>query len=385
MNQIGTPASVSALTCQIIHSFEEFSALESEWNALLLCSAQNSIFLRHEWLSSWWSVFATERHTLSILVIRTGSDEGEQLVGVAPFQFIRSLSFVDPKLCFVGAGEPKNSEVVSEYLDIFARPDVEKDVVSLVTEWIMQNREWSSFECKDHLEDALISKVVSELLTVYPGKATSNHWAYRLPLNPDNELLDHVTPSRRKRLERTIRAIDREGGLTRKEADSASTLADHFSVLKKLHHERWASEGKTSSFDDHRFVKFHELALKKLHPQGLANIILYSLNNEDVSALYLYFTDTTAYYYQSGFVTQNANRYMPLTNAHRLEIDHQATLHRTQYDFMRGEDNSYKSEFGCEKVPLLYCRVHRRASHFMAVNSKNYLRQTASWIRRSLK
>lgn len=376
------------LSCEVINTTDQFTALESEWNHLLGCSNQNSIFLRHEWMSTWWSVFSTDEHTLSVLVIRTTENSpgipSGQLVGIAPFQRIQSLTMVEPKLCFVGAGEPKDSQVVSEYLDLFALPQFESVVVGLVAEWIKNNQAWSSLECRDFSDDALIYRVAHTLLAAFPGRLTSELWAYRVPLNTETTLLNHLTPSRQKRLRRAMRSIDKAGGLQRHEATSQTQLDQHFNALKKLHEERWVSQGKASIFDDRRFTQFHEQVMTKLHPQGLANIMVYTIEETAVAALYLYFTESTVYYYQSGFATENANRYMPLANAHRMEIECQAAKRRTCYDFMRGESNSYKAEFGCEKLPLYYCRIHRRTGHFMAVNTKNYFRRGAGWMKRKL-
>ena len=366
----------SELHYEVVRSFAELEALKPEWNDLLHRTAQHSIFLHHEWMSSWWSVFATDRHRLSTLLIRTHPTHGNELVGIAPFQLIKSIDPVDPKLCFVGAGEPKDSEVVSEYLDLFALPEFESAVVKVVSDWIGNNPAWSSFECRDFAESALIYQVVRQLNRTYHGRVRKERWSFGIPLSTDTGLLDRLTPSRRKRLERTIRATQREGELVRTEADSADTLARHFSILKDLHKERWNSQGKNSIFDDDRFTQFHEQVLNKLYPQGLANITVFSIGDEPVAALYLYFSDSTVYYYQSGFKTQNANRFMPLSNAHRIEIEQQASLGRTQYDFMRGEDDSYKAEFGCDQMQLYYARIHRHMGHFVAVNIKDQLRRS---------
>ena len=376
MNQAPTGCVTDTLQCEVVSSFEALEALEPEWNSLLDRTGQHSIFLQYEWMSSWWSVFATDRHTLSVLLIRTSPMHGNKLVGIAPFQLIKSIKPVDPKLCFVGAGEPKDSEVVSEYLDLFALPEFESAVVKLVSDWIGNNPAWSSFECRDFAESALIYQVVHQLNTTYPGRLRKERWSFGIPLRTDTKLLDRLTPSRRKRLERTIRAIEREDELVRAEAHSADTLARHFSILKDLHKERWNSQGKNSIFDDDRFTQFHEQVLDKLYPQGLANITVFSMGDKPVAALYLYFSDSTVYYYQSGFKTENANRFMPLSNAHRIEIEQQALLGRTQYDFMRGEDDSYKAEFGCDKMQLYYARVHRHKGHFVAVNIKDQLRRS---------
>ena len=42
---------------KIIKSPEELGSLGQEWNALLKDSANNVIYLTHEWIMAWWSSF----------------------------------------------------------------------------------------------------------------------------------------------------------------------------------------------------------------------------------------------------------------------------------------------------------------------------------------
>src|SRR5258708_28460269 len=58
----------------------EFDSLRGEWNALLRRSAMDSVFLRWEWMRTWWDIFNRNRK-LFILTIRFN----DRLVGLAPF------------------------------------------------------------------------------------------------------------------------------------------------------------------------------------------------------------------------------------------------------------------------------------------------------------
>ncbi len=88
------------LSC--IRDFEAFAALKDDWNRLLSESANNTVFLRHEWLSSWWMSYGA-RSELNVLAIR----KGERLAAVAPLmtRMDRMRGLPTRKVSFIGDPE----------------------------------------------------------------------------------------------------------------------------------------------------------------------------------------------------------------------------------------------------------------------------------------
>ncbi len=77
-----------------VSSYAKFCSLEPVWNSLLAKAATNTVFLTHEWVSSWWNAYAG-KHELSILVLR----DGEAVRAIAPlmatdFKIFRRLAFI---------------------------------------------------------------------------------------------------------------------------------------------------------------------------------------------------------------------------------------------------------------------------------------------------
>lgn len=77
----GTPESVALRTIVYDPQADGFAALKSEWNLLLQRSRYNTIFLTHEWQTTWWECLG--EGDLWIVAFRR-SDTNE-LVGIAPF------------------------------------------------------------------------------------------------------------------------------------------------------------------------------------------------------------------------------------------------------------------------------------------------------------
>src|ERR1019366_8230610 len=104
----------------------EFDALQVEWNELLSRSACDTVFLRWEWIHTWWSIFRKDRR-LFILTVR----QDNRLVGIAPF-YIDSGEFVGPrtlKLC--------SEELSPDYLDLIAEEGQEAEVAHALVDTLI--------------------------------------------------------------------------------------------------------------------------------------------------------------------------------------------------------------------------------------------------------
>jgi CelD/BcsL family acetyltransferase involved in cellulose biosynthesis len=100
----------------------DFSSLRAQWNDLLAQSRQDSPFLRHEWLETWWESFGTEHDALSVLICRAGT--AGDLVGALPIFRMRQGRLVRAREIHLLGDE----HVGSVGLGAFARPDAEAEV-----------------------------------------------------------------------------------------------------------------------------------------------------------------------------------------------------------------------------------------------------------------
>lgn len=99
------------MSIELIQSMPEFLALKEDWNDLLISCASHVPFLRHEYLTSWWTTLGGgewDQGTLAILVDR---DADGFLTAIAPF-FLN-----EDRILFLGSFE------ISDYLDLIAPQD----------------------------------------------------------------------------------------------------------------------------------------------------------------------------------------------------------------------------------------------------------------------
>lgn len=100
----------------LYQSPEAFSALASEWNALLKRSAADTPFLTLEWQKIWWQHLGNDNP----LLVYAFRDEAEALCGIAPL--FRGVNKGQRQLNTIGCAD------VSDYLDMIVAPGLEKPV-----------------------------------------------------------------------------------------------------------------------------------------------------------------------------------------------------------------------------------------------------------------
>jgi hypothetical protein len=108
------------MAIKLIQSVSEFNSLREVWNNLLIKSASDVPFLRHEYLTNWWKTLGGgewKSGELAILIDQT--PEGE-LRGIAPF-FI-----INQQVLLLGSHE------ISDYLDLITTEPVLPEFVDKI-------------------------------------------------------------------------------------------------------------------------------------------------------------------------------------------------------------------------------------------------------------
>ena len=84
---------------RVVTDLEQFKALSATWDSLLLESQDdNSIFLTHEWLWTWWRYFGDVKKLNILLIEKEGQAIGivplmkiEYRVGLIKFHFLETI------------------------------------------------------------------------------------------------------------------------------------------------------------------------------------------------------------------------------------------------------------------------------------------------------
>lgn len=332
----------------VVDTLDAFVDVEDQWRTLVTESGA-SFFLSWEWHYTWWQVYSTRKDRLSIVQFHIGN----QLVGILPMYSRKQGLLGLRTLQFLGTGEARADEVATEYLDVIVHSAHRQAVATAALDWMASCLEWSKVELRFMLDEAALVEAYRARDDLYILEKEVG-FRYRSDLSLDeNEHLSGLGKSRTKRLERSRRALKRDGGLTQYSVNSTTELNHAFQQLAELNHERQAHKNRKSVFASDKFNRFHRALFELVYARGLVNIHQFKLNHKLLAVIYCFYDETTCYYYQSGFVQRMANKYMPLSFAHLAEMQRNRENGKHYYDLMRAEPPSYKEDFGCETTPML--------------------------------
>ena len=327
-----------------------FDRLAPEWRALSAMAGNACPFLGVEWHRTWWTIYARPADRLHLVAFRLE----DELVGLLPLYARRRGGLGPARLRFVGTGEPRGEEVVTEYADALARDDAAEAVGDAALAHLARFARWRSVELRCLLEGSVLLDAIEggdpeRVLVRGAG------FRYRVDLaDGETAHLARLGPARARRIARSRRAAALDGGFERVAAPVTPDEIDAaLGTLADLHERRQRSLGRRhGAFAAARFARFHATLVHALSPAGGADVRTWRIGGEPVAALHLYAGGATLHYYQSGFAQAGANRWMPLTLAHLDRMAEARAAGVRWYDLMRGEPPCYKDDFGCETTPM---------------------------------
>jgi len=149
---------------------------------------------------------------------------------------------------FLGTGEVREDEVATEYLDVVALPECQVAVADAAIEWMSQCRDWARVELRCMLDDALLVQAYRRRADLHLHERQAG-FRYRVELTgTESDHLDRISPRKLKRMARSRRALDRDGGLEQISMQNESELDIAFKQLTELNHEPSLSTFISSSW-----------------------------------------------------------------------------------------------------------------------------------------
>lgn len=200
---------------------------------------------------------------------------------------------------------------------------------------------------------------------------TGPHDAWHIDLGKLGEgrdaYLAGLGSNRRWQIRRSIRLYEEQGPLQLEEATTPEQALQFFDALKMLHTDRWRARGKSGSFANPRWERFHRALIRERFPHG--EIQLLRVSNPAVTLGYLYnhIWHERVYVQQTGFSLPADNRLKPAYVSHALAVVHNRRKGMLVYDLMYG-DSAYKRILCAATEPLYRTVVQRRLPKFRFEN-----------------
>jgi CelD/BcsL family acetyltransferase involved in cellulose biosynthesis len=350
----GKRAPATRLDVQVYGPHNEqdgFDALAAEWNRLLQRTRFNSIFLTHEWQTTWWRHLGSG--ALWILAFR--SPESNQLVGIAPLYLVTHSSG-DRTLHLVGCLE------VSDYLDLIIAEGWEDEVYTHLIEWLLSDAapSWDRVDLCNLPEISLTYRSLAERMRA-SGLAVDVFQEdvapqFKLPFRYETYLQEQVDKKQRHEIRRKQRRAEREavvGFYLVGPEHSLEVEVEDFVALQR------ASRIDKSEFMTPEMHRFFLAAARKLSDAGWLRLAFLTLNGEKAAALYAFEYDRRFLLYNSGYDPESHAQLSPGWVLLAYSIQYAIAAGCRVFDFMQG-DEEYKYRFGSHEYRVMRVIAHRR-------------------------
>jgi CelD/BcsL family acetyltransferase involved in cellulose biosynthesis len=269
----------------------EFDGLRAEWNDLLNRSACDSVFLRWEWIHTWWGIFQQKRRLFILTARRDG-----RLCGIAPFYInqtglagLRTLKFC-------------SEELSPDYMDMIAERGQEEDVVrGLVNDILLRAGEWDLIVL-DHL------RAESSLLrdhSLFRDYVCTSRVSNQCPYIKIEGAFDDYYRTRSKLvsygLQRKLRILLEEKKVTHQIVDDEEGLSKGLGALFDLHEKSTHLKKIQSNFLSPKVRQFHQEVSRHFFKEKILAVHLLSDGEAPISAIYAFHYKNKICVFQTGF------------------------------------------------------------------------------------
>lgn len=351
----------------------EFDALEGPWNALLAQSEADNVFLRWEWIHSWYEVLGKNHHLLLLAAY-----QDRRLIGIAPLA-IDQPQFPRPR-CVRFCSD----ELSPDYMDFIIEKGQELAVTNAFTKELMnRRRDWDLLKLEN-------IRVGSPLLNPHefshvpalreeafhcPYIQIRGHYEDYLKSRHGNSLT-YLPKHFRKFFEDPARTHR----LIQDEADLEKAMA-HVFHLRRIRSE---SMGLDADFVKGDSMKFHQLLSRRFQKAGILNLEMIYDGNTPVSMGYAFTYKNKVYLFQTAF-DPAYKKWSPGGMIIHLMVQRAFTEGREEFDTVKGNE-AYKYHWCDHDRVEMALTVYNRnllglvyyAGHYV----KSFLRGVKNTLRR---
>lgn len=318
-----------------------FDALGDEWNALLSRTRFRTLFLTHEWQTTWW------RHLGEgdLWIVAWREPQTNKLVGIAP---LYRVTFAEGEL----AGKIQLNIVgciqVSDYLDILVDESCEDAVYADFAAWLLSPEApaWDLVDLCNLPEESSTWTAMPQLFA-QAGLAVRTFQEdvapqFKLPLHYETYLNEQVEKKQRHEIRRKQRRAEREadiGFYFVGREQSLEAEVDDFIALQR------ASRADKSEFMTPSMRRFFHAAARMLFDAGWLRLSFLTINGEKAASLFAFEYDRRFLLYNSGYDPDAYAQLSPGWVQLAYVIQYAIAVGDTHFDFMQG-DEAYKYYFG---------------------------------------
>lgn len=282
---------------EVVTQVEDFAALKEQWNELLINSVSDSVFLTHEWVYTWWEVFADED---SLFIMLCRNKHNGQLVGIFPGY----LKTMGATLKTTSVRLLGSEHVTSDFLECIVMQGLEEDVYKSFFTYLMQQRHmWDLIEMTDVPDGAAFANMLGKqgLLPKFT-KQDNNKLCPFLPLPSSwEEFLANLSAKTRRNVRYYRHNLARHAAVDIEEVTTLTQLHEVMPDMVRLHQERKQQVGYSGRFSSQSYKKFHDAICERFLNAGRLFLVFLKVDGKRIAFYYNFRFKGRVNVYQSGF------------------------------------------------------------------------------------
>ncbi len=228
----------SPVKYRLLTGFDDPSADEHTWNALLGKNSGNVIFMTHQWQRTWWEVFG--RGTLLIII----AEQEQKVIAIAPLFADGGMIF------FVGSGGSDYLDLIGDYHD----PNVLPNMLRLAKESVS---EFLGFRFYHVRGDSITKELIFAAGKVDQWEVFDEGELPAPFLDIKNFPDRAEAATSKKSLKRHEAWFSKNGGLVFEHSTASKDILPHLPLFVEQHIKRWEPTPYPSLFLDPQQVLFY--------------------------------------------------------------------------------------------------------------------------------
>ncbi|MET0068351.1 MAG: GNAT family N-acetyltransferase [Candidatus Thiodiazotropha sp.] len=323
------------------------------WNRLVSQNETNTLFLTHEWFSSWYDTFSVG-HELCLLLVY----EGENPIGFAPLVVCKHDN-KHKTLQFAGYCN-------ADYLD-FVAPTSKKQVINLIFNYLVDEfNDWDRILLYNIPSESSTSAYIEEAcnrLNLPCLERNAINCPY-LQIEGHQEEVDRLINKYRNK--RPFNYFSKQGELIFRRL-SQEDIDKHLPVFFSQHIQRWEGTPFPSLFNNHLNQLLYKNVAQQFVDTDWLHFSVVELDGKPISYHYGFDYDDKYYWYKPSFNT-DYSAHSPGILMVRYLIESALIRQRKELDFTIG-DEPFKKRFTNSKRHNINLDVFRKKKTYWFHNT----------------
>lgn len=346
-------------------------ALEKQW--LELEEKSNcSVFLTWGWIGNWLTIVADE---LEIFVLRAELDREIVGLGLLVAERIKRRGLIKSNTMVLNSIKHSPNNMIIEHNRLLLKTGLEEAVSRAVLHFLESN--FSDTEefiipysdqncdikavCRDFSFSCMSADIVEspfiDLDFIRRNKKT---------------YMDCLSKNTRHQLRKSLKAYQAMGELGVEEAGDQKVALAFFEKLKELHQHSWQQRGRSGSFNNQLWEKFHRNIINNQFASQQVQLLRIFVGNHDIGIIYSLVHKGRVNMLQTGFDYDFVKNAKPGYVCHYLAVEHNLTKGLCVYDFLAG-DSQYKRSLANTMAYQEDLILQRKKLKFFFENALVYL------------